>query len=385
AHSVISHARYHRQLQFHTVTQIASENRHPASITRPQATGHLVDRWVVVTVSVRNLGPMRPLHLKKLLIHVSLRTTRDMMARRETAFLPAISPHPGFVISTWLDDIGLPMYKPSFEAELIDAYVLHELTLSELQTLGVNNELHMVSMRRGLQLMRQLNFDITRLCRCPVNSSCSVLQGGCSTGTPDDLSQTSPGVPTCMMELAHSTPALRMTQPSTLTSPSNARRSTSVSVDTVCRESTPSRNPTPTSHSFSLSSSFLPPPSPLALWTFDRVEAWLCDIELPEYVSGLRSSGLHGALLLYEDRFTVETLACLLDIGPERTLLRRHLSEEFANLLDSSVCRRKQRFTTKDSAVAAAALNPSAKLKVGWVVLLLTYLIRHMSMEIGGS
>lgn len=79
----------------------------------------------------------------------------------------------------------------------------------------------------------------------------------------------------------------------------------------------------------------------------------------------------------------METLACLLDIGPERTLLRRHLSEEFANLLDSSVCHRKQRFTTKDSAVAAPALNPSAKLKVGWLVLLLTYLIRRMSMAIG--
>ncbi|KAL5110967.1 Liprin-beta-1 [Taenia crassiceps] len=326
----------------------------------------------------QNLVPLKPLHLKKLLIHVSLRTTQDMMATRETAFLPAISPHPDFNISKWLDDIGLPMYKPSFEAELIDAYVLHELTLSELQTLGVNNELHMVSMRRGLQLLRQLNFDLTRLCRCPVNSSCSALralQGSCSTGTPGDLSQTSPEVPARMMESAHSIPALRTTQPSTLTSPSNTRRSTSVSVGTVCRESTPSRNPTPNSHSLSpsppsssssssSSSSFLLPPTSPALWTSHRMETWLCNIDLPEYVSSLRSSGLHGALLLYEDRFTAETLADVLDIGPERTLLRRHLSEEFANLLDSSLCHRKQRSTIKDSTVAAPVLNPSAKLKL---------------------
>lgn len=36
---------------------------------------------------------------------------------------------PPSCLSAWLDDIGLPMYKPTFEAELIDAYVLHELTL----------------------------------------------------------------------------------------------------------------------------------------------------------------------------------------------------------------------------------------------------------------
>lgn len=90
--------------------------------------------------------------------------------------------------------------------------------------MGVNNELHMVSMRRGLQLMRQLNFDLTRLCRCPVNSSWSAVQGGCSTDTPDDLSQTSPEVAACMVESAHSIPALRITQSCTLTSPSNTRR-----------------------------------------------------------------------------------------------------------------------------------------------------------------
>nr|CDS17010.1 liprin beta 1 [Echinococcus granulosus] len=234
------------------------------------------------------------------------------------------------------------MYKPRFEAELIDAYLLHELTLSELQTLGVNSELHMVSLRRGLQLMRQLNFDLTRLCRCPISTSCSALPRSCNNGTTDDLSQ-------------------RSLEPPTLKSPLSAPRSTSVLLDTVCRENTLSQDPTSTCRSPSLSSS-LPPPSSLALWTLHRVEAWLCEIELLEYASGLRSSGLHGALLLYEDRFTVETLAALLDIGPERTLLRRHLSAEFANLLDSSLCHRKQ-CSTDDMTTTVPALNPSTKLK----------------------
>uniref|UniRef100_A0A915ETK8 SAM domain-containing protein n=1 Tax=Echinococcus canadensis TaxID=519352 RepID=A0A915ETK8_9CEST len=286
-----------------------------------------------------------------------------------------------FVLSCpWLDDIGLPMYKPRFEAELIDAYLLHELTLSELQTLGVNSELHMVSLRRGLQLMRQLNFDLTRLCRRPISTSCSALPRSCNNGTTDDLSQRSLEVPAFMMESAHSTPALRLAQPPTLKSPLSARRSTSVSLDTVCRENTLSQDPTSTCRSPSLSSS-LPPPSSLALWTLHRVEAWLCEIELPEYASGLRSSGLHGALLLYEDRFTVETLAALLDIGPERTLLRRHLSEEFANLLDSSLCHRKQ-CSTDDTTTTVPALNPSTKLKVNWLELLPSFAIRHMNMKI---
>ncbi|CDS42035.1 liprin beta 1 [Echinococcus multilocularis] len=219
------------------------------------------------------------------------------------------------------------MYKPRFEAELIDAYLLHKLTLSELQTLGVNSELHMVSLRRGLQLMRQLNFDLTRLCRRPVALLCHGVA----------------------------------TMPHTLKSPLSASQSTSVSFDTVCRENTLSQDPTSTCRSPSLSSS-LPPPSSLALWTLHRVEAWLCEIELPEYASGLCSSGLHGALLLYEDRFTVETLSALLDIGPERTLLRRHLLEEFANLLDSSLCHRKQ-CSTDDTTTTMPALNPSTKFK----------------------
>ncbi|EUB62429.1 Liprin-beta-1 [Echinococcus granulosus] len=301
-------------------------------------------------------------------LHSLIKTQQFVLSCRGKSWISFLFlPPPS--LPAWLDDIGLPMYKPRFEAELIDAYLLHELTLSELQTLGVNSELHMVSLRRGLQLMRQLNFDLTRLCRCPISTSCSALPRSCNNGTTDDLSQRSLEVPAFMMESAHSTPALRLAQPPTLKSPLSAPR-----------ENTLSQDPTSTCRSPSLSSS-LPPPSSLALWTLHRVEAWLCEIELLEYASGLRSSGLHGALLLYEDRFTVETLAALLDIGPERTLLRRHLSAEFANLLDSSLCHRKQ-CSTDDMTTTVPALNPSTKLKVNWLELLPSFAIRHMNMKI---
>ncbi|VDL56076.1 unnamed protein product [Hymenolepis diminuta] len=320
----------------------------------------------------QNLGPLKPLHLKKLLIHVSLRTTQDLMATRETAFLPSITPHPDFNVSAWLEDIGLPMYKPNFEAELIDAYVLHELTLSELQSLGICNELHMLSMRRGLQLMRQVDFDLSRLCRHSSKSSTTIGNSNhhkCnSNGTPDDISPTFSEIPSIMTNSSHSTPGMRMRQSPSFKMASTIHRSTSVSADTVCRENTPPKrehNTPSKSSSFSSTTPSQFSASP-EFWTCYRLEVWLREIELPEYVSSLRNSGLHGALLVYEDRFTVETLANLLEIGPDRTLLRRHLSEKLAELLGQSTWNRKQRSIdgSEANSCSATILSPSSKLKL---------------------
>ena len=94
--------------------------------------------------------------------------------------------------------------------------------------LGVNNELHMLSMRRGLQLMRQLNFNLNRLCRRPTGrptkNGNTGLQRSRSNGSPDDILQTSPEVPANMLESAHSTPALRMTQSPTFKSNATIHR-----------------------------------------------------------------------------------------------------------------------------------------------------------------
>lgn len=88
--------------------------------------------------------------------------------------------------------------------------------------LGVNNELHMLSLRRGLQLLRQLNFDLTRLCRrrvdCPSTNGYPALQRSHSNETANDMFQRSPEIPANMIESAHSTPALRMTQSPTFKS-----------------------------------------------------------------------------------------------------------------------------------------------------------------------
>ncbi len=73
------------------------------------------------------------------------------------------------------------------------------------------------------------------------------------------------------------------------------------------------------------------PPSPadVALWTNHRVMEWLRQVDLSEYAPNLRGSGVHGALLALEPRFTDGLLAALLSIPAGKTLLRRHLSIHF--------------------------------------------------------
>ena len=53
---------------------------------------------------------------------------------------------------------------------------------------------------------------------------------------------------------------------------------------------------------------------------------WLRHVDLSEYAPNLRGSGVHGALLVKEKKFTAEILAGILSIPPSKTLLRRHLS-----------------------------------------------------------
>nr|XP_016849467.1 PREDICTED: liprin-beta-1 isoform X15 [Anolis carolinensis] len=73
-------------------------------------------------------------------------------------------------------------------------------------------------------------------------------------------------------------------------------------------------------------------PSEVSQWTNHRVMEWLRSVDLAEYAPNLRGSGVHGGLMVLEPRFNVETMAQLLNIPPNKTLLRRHLATHF-NLL----------------------------------------------------
>ena len=70
-------------------------------------------------------------------------------------------------------------------------------------------------------------------------------------------------------------------------------------------------------------------------WTTNR--AWRANgkkqVDLAEYATNLRGSGVHGALLVHETRFGDDLMAAILSIPPAKTLLRRHLSIHFKVLL----------------------------------------------------
>lgn len=78
------------------------------------------------------------------------------------------------------------------------------------------------------------------------------------------------------------------------------------------------------------------------MWSADRVARWLAAIDLAEYAAHVRASGVHGALLVLEPRFTPELLADLLAIPPAKTLLRRHLRTQLAALLGQRVMSHKR-------------------------------------------
>ncbi|XP_074728307.1 liprin-beta-1 isoform X9 [Strix uralensis] len=83
-------------------------------------------------------------------------------------------------------------------------------------------------------------------------------------------------------------------------------------------------------------------PSEVTQWTNHRVMEWLRSVDLAEYAPNLRGSGVHGGLMVLEPRFNVETMAQLLNIPPNKTLLRRHLATHF-NLLIGQEAQQQKR------------------------------------------
>ncbi|ESO97959.1 hypothetical protein LOTGIDRAFT_182014, partial [Lottia gigantea] len=70
-------------------------------------------------------------------------------------------------VTRWLDDIGLPQYKDSFYDARIDGRMLHYMTVDDLLAMRVTNELHHISIKRGIQVLRVNNFNPQCLRRRP--------------------------------------------------------------------------------------------------------------------------------------------------------------------------------------------------------------------------
>ncbi|XP_073327611.1 liprin-beta-2b isoform X1 [Pagrus major] len=101
-------------------------------------------------------------------------------------------------------------------------------------------------------------------------------------------------------------------------------------------------------------------PSEVVQWSNHRVMEWLRSVDLAEYAPNLRGSGVHGGLVILEPRFTSDTLAMLLNIPPQKTLLRRHLNTNFNNLVGTQAQQEKREYT---EAPGYTPLSITAKVK----------------------
>lgn len=101
-------------------------------------------------------------------------------------------------------------------------------------------------------------------------------------------------------------------------------------------------------------------PSEVVQWSNHRVMEWLRSVDLAEYAPNLRGSGVHGGLIILEPRFTGDTLAMLLNIPPQKTLLRRHLTTKFNALIGPEAEQEKR---DKMASPAYTPLTTTAKVR----------------------
>ncbi|XP_037103666.1 liprin-beta-2 isoform X2 [Syngnathus acus] len=103
-----------------------------------------------------------------------------------------------------------------------------------------------------------------------------------------------------------------------------------------------------------------PSPSEVVQWSNHRVMEWLRAVDLAEYAPNLRGSGVHGGLIILEPRFSAETLALLLNIPPQKTLLRRHLATAFSTLVGTQATQEKREY---GNATGHVPLTTTSKVK----------------------
>uniref|UniRef100_A0A3Q1GF99 PPFIA binding protein 2 n=1 Tax=Acanthochromis polyacanthus TaxID=80966 RepID=A0A3Q1GF99_9TELE len=101
-------------------------------------------------------------------------------------------------------------------------------------------------------------------------------------------------------------------------------------------------------------------PSEVVQWSNHRVMEWLRSVDLAEYAPNLRGSGVHGGLIMLEPRFNSEMLAMLLNISPQKTLLRRHLNTNFNSLVGVQAQQEKREYM---EAAGYTPLSITAKVK----------------------
>ncbi|KAL3319519.1 PTPRF interacting protein binding protein [Cichlidogyrus casuarinus] len=352
----------------------------------------------------KDLGLKNPIYLKKLVSHLRRRTSLPVIALEALgiANMNPIPPTRNFSVFTWLEDLGLSLYRSIFDRALIDAYTLDTLSLDDVVTgMQITSELHVLSLRRGVQVLRWIQFDLNKLCRRPTlpRKSRSVRDSSeeedlHDSGEEDMLdidvlpSDGNNNVPIVAMSCTTKSRSLQKKsgsmEPPGKHSHLNGftygetekirrdetRRSGTVGYKGMSLEPLENATPYSASSSSGASSSGGGPsvtsggnfaPQEICLWSHHRIVAWLESIEFAEYVAELRGSGLHGALFILEDRFDHESLAKVLHIPQSKSLLRRYLKEKFIELVGPEVWARK---VTSQSTPDVYPITPQNKMKL---------------------
>jgi len=104
-----------------------------------------------------------------------------------------------------------------------------------------------------------------------------------------------------------------------------------------------------------------PCPNEVERWTQHCVCEWLKNIDLAEFTPNLLCAGIHGALMVHEATFTAECLAEVLQMPAPKTLLRRHLTMHFNQLLGQSIISHKRDVLAQPF---VAQLTPSLKIRL---------------------
>ncbi|XP_035207837.1 liprin-beta-1-like isoform X2 [Stegodyphus dumicola] len=99
----------------------------------------------------KELNMKNPLHKKKLLLAIKSSGLSNLPSA-----INALDYH---WVVRWLDDVGLPQYKDAFTEARVDGRVLHCITVDDLMFLKVTSQLHHISIRCGIQLLREKGFD----------------------------------------------------------------------------------------------------------------------------------------------------------------------------------------------------------------------------------
>lgn len=114
-----------------------------------------------ITEIEKELNLKNPLHRKKLqlaLIDTAENCSSDpylsKAGKLDTAW-----------VLRWLDDAGLPQYKENFLINRVDGRVLHRLTIDDLALMHVTSLLHVASIKRGIQVLRENSYEPTCLQR----------------------------------------------------------------------------------------------------------------------------------------------------------------------------------------------------------------------------